>query len=62
MRTESEVLSDWVIYYKKCPKLYQPLALLAILRGDGPKMLSKVLRELKLEKTADLLSEMERDW
>jgi hypothetical protein len=60
--TESERVKQWCGFYKASPKLYQAHALLAVLRSDGEKVLNRVLRELSLEKTTDLLSEMNKDW
>lgn len=62
MRNESDVVKEWVHFYKASPKSYQANALLAVLRNSGPKVLNRVLQELNLVKTADLLSEMDKDW
>lgn len=62
MRSESEVVKDWIAFYKASPKGYQAKALGAVLRNDGEKILNRVLRELQLEKTADLLRAMDKDW
>lgn len=62
MRTETDTVHDWIAYYKASPKLYQALALLAVLRNDGEKVLNRVLRELGLDRTADLLKAMDKDW
>jgi hypothetical protein len=53
---------EWMHYYKAAPKLYQALALLACLRNDGEKIAGRVLRELQLDKTLDLLKAMDKDW
>lgn len=62
MRTETDEVRDWVHFYKASPKLYQANALSAVLRSSGEKVLNRVLRELSLEKTVDLLKEMDKDW
>lgn len=62
MRSENEIVADWVRYYKACPKGYQAKALCAVLRNDGEKVLGRVLRELDLEKTVNLLMGMLKDW
>jgi hypothetical protein len=59
--TETEKVAEWIHFYKASPKGYQANALRAILKNDGEKLLNRVLRELKLEKTVDLLNEM-GDW
>jgi hypothetical protein len=58
----AERVHEWMHYYKAAPKLYQALALLAVLRNDGEKILGRVLRELQLDKTLDLLKAMDKDW
>jgi hypothetical protein len=60
--SETDKVREWVHFYKASPRLYQASALLAVLRSDGEKVLNRVLRELNLEKTTDLLSEMNKDW
>jgi hypothetical protein len=62
MRTETEVVKDWVHFYKASPRGYQANALLAVLRNDGERILGKVLRELQLDKTEALLKAMDKDW
>ena len=59
--SESERVKDWVHFYKASPKLYQALALCAILRNDGEGVLRKVLSELRLADTVDLLKAMDKD-
>lgn len=56
------MVRDWVNYYRVSPKGYQAKALGAVLRNSGEKILSRVLQELQLEKTADLLRAMDKDW
>ncbi len=50
--------NDWIRFYKASQPDYKAHALSAVLRNDGIKMLHSVLRELKLEKSVDLVS----DW
>lgn len=50
--------NDWIRFYRSAPEGYKPHALSACLSADGVKMLSAVLHELKLEKSADLVA----DW
>lgn len=56
------MVRDWIGFYKASPKGYQANALLAVLRNDGERILSKVLRELNLGHTVDLLKAMDKDW
>jgi hypothetical protein len=59
--TESERVREWIAFYKASPSGYQVNALRAVLKNDGSKMLGMVLRELRLERTVDLLSEMNKE-
>lgn len=53
--TESERIAEWVRFYKASSKGYAMNALFAVLETDGEKMLSAVLKALKLERSTDLL-------
>lgn len=62
MSSEQDMVQRWVSYYRVSPKGYQAKALGAVLRNDGERILGRVLRELQLEKTVDLLKAMDKDW
>ncbi len=51
-------IRDWVKFYRSAPEGYKPKALEAVLTNDGPKALALVLKELKLERSIDLVA----DW
>jgi hypothetical protein len=48
----------WVNTASKNEPSYKAKALLAVLESDGPMMLSAVLKELRLEQSADLIKAM----
>lgn len=56
--TEIESAREWAKFYKASVKSYRPHALSAPLLNGGPRMLALVLKELKLERSVDLVS----DW
>jgi hypothetical protein len=53
--TDAEKRIDWVHFVNACPKSYLPNALCAVYEKDGQKMLHAVLKEMKLERTEDLI-------
>lgn len=53
LMTEQEKVKEWVRYWNAC--LLKMNALCAVLETDGPKTLGQVLRELKLERSEDLV-------
>lgn len=57
MRTRSEVVRDWVSFYKQSPLKYEMNALLAIYKADGEEMLGAVLKELGLVRSIDLVKD-----
>ena len=57
MRSRSEVVRDWVSYYKASPEYYQLNALVAIFRADGEGMLASVLKELGLQDSVLLVKD-----
>ena len=58
--TEKERLREWVRWWEISSPGYQANALLAVLRNDGPGMLQKVLHEIGLESSSDLMREMDK--
>jgi len=48
----------WVRFYQTAQPDYKAHALTAVLRNDGPKMLSLVLKKLGLESSVDMV----KDW
>ena len=53
MLSEKERMQEWIRHYNVC--LLKVNALCAVLETDGPKTLGQVLRELKLERSEDLV-------
>ena len=53
LMTEQERLKEWLRHYQNT--MLKMNALCAVLESDGPKMLGQVLRELKLERSEDLV-------
>jgi hypothetical protein len=53
--TDAEKRLDWVHWVGHGPKSYLPNALCAVYEKDGQKMLHAVLKEMKLERTEDLI-------
>lgn len=60
--TELERAKDWVAFYKQSPQKYSMNALIAVLRTDGERMLARVLRELGLERSSDLVKDAEKNY
>ena len=46
---------EWCAFYRNSPLKYEMNALLAVYQNDGEAMLRKVLRELGLERSEDLV-------
>ena len=59
---ETERAKDWVAFYKQSPQKYNMNALIAVLRTDGERMLARVLRELGLERSSDLVKDAEKNY
>ena len=57
---EKDRCTDWVRFYRQSPLNYQMNALLSVLRNDGEAMLLKVLKELKLERSVDLVKDADK--
>lgn len=57
MRSKSEVVRDWVAFYKQSPLKYEMNALIACLKSDGEGILASVLRELGLQQSVDLVKD-----
>lgn len=55
--TELERVREWAAFYKQSPLRYNMNALIAVYRNDGEKMLGKVLTELGLERSVDLVKD-----
>ena len=53
LMTEQERMKEWVRHYNVT--ILKMNALCAVLENDGPKMLGQVLRELKLERSEELV-------
>jgi hypothetical protein len=53
LMTEQERLKEWLRHYQNT--VLKMNALCAVLENDGPKMLGQVLRELKLERSEELV-------
>ena len=51
--------NDWIRFYRSAPEGYKAKALSACLSADGVKMLSAVLREMKLESSVDLVADFD---
>lgn len=51
---ETERIAEWVRWYKASPHGYRGNALIAILKND-PKLLPRVLRELGLASSLDVV-------
>lgn len=57
--SESQRVKDWVAFYKGPPTGYKAHALQCILKADGEKMLSLVLKELKIHTALDLVKDLD---
>lgn len=55
MRSKSEIVRDWVTYYRQSPLNYQMSALIACFKSDGEEVLRSVLKELGLTLSVDLV-------
>lgn len=55
--SERDRVKEWVGFYKASPLNYQMNALIAVYKNDGDKMLEKVLSELGLERSSDLVKD-----
>ena len=60
MSNENSRVKDWAAFYRQSPTKYQMNALIAVLRTDGDRMLMKVLRELGLESSLDLVKDADK--
>jgi hypothetical protein len=58
LMTEQERLKEWLRHYENT--MLKVNALCAVLESDGPRMLGQVLRELKLERSEDLVKAMSK--
>jgi hypothetical protein len=59
--TASERRQMWVDYVKASPEGYIPNALSAVLRAEGPEMLSAVLKALGWSLSVDLIKRHSED-
>ena len=55
--TESERVREWCAFYRQSPLKYNCNALIAIYKNDGDRILQKVLNELGLERSLDLVKD-----
>ena len=53
--SEAQKLGDWVRWFNAAQPSYRFHALLAVLENDGPAMMGKVLKELKINSALELL-------
>lgn len=54
---ERERVREWCAFYKQSPLKYEMNALIAVYQNDGEAMLRKVLRELGLDQSVDLVKD-----
>jgi len=57
--TENQHVKDWVTFFKASPPGYKASALRAAYKNDGEKMLSLVLKELKIYTAVDLVKQLD---
>lgn len=55
--TGSERAKEWANFYRRSPQKYNMNALLAVLENDGEKVLTRVLAELGLARSVDLVKD-----
>jgi hypothetical protein len=58
--TESDKVKEWAAFYRASPQKYNMNALLAVLENDGEKVLTRVLSELGLTSSLDLVKDAAR--
>jgi hypothetical protein len=55
--TESDKVKEWAAFYRASPQRYNMNALLAVYENEGEKILSRVLAELGLARSVDLVKD-----